>query len=516
MRASLLAAAALAASLSACSPDAPPPETPKPPPAAPPPAAPEREQPPASGPARPFAIPKPSWSELPNGVRVATLASHGLPLVQVRVLVLVGKSADGERPGLTAMTGDMLKDGGAGKWSSRQLAERVASLGASLSIQTGADKTVLSMTVTRDHAAEAAEILGAVVGSPQFSSSEFDKLKKREIDRTSDAARGSGSWAAQMVLYRDLFSLPTDHHPYASYDAMPGDVARVTLADVRAMHRKWFVPKNVTVVFAGTISADDAKAAAAKAFGGMRGGEPPTISYPEPSAPEHRRITLVDRPKASQSDVYVAMLSMERDDKRWPDLAVLNQVYGGGVGGRLFLEVREKQSLAYGSSSSLHELAHAPAPFVSYAGTQTAKTGLALKAILDQLGRIHGAAPTEDEVASARRYLVDTLAIKLETIGAVADELVRLDALGLPDDYNDGFRRAVADVTPALVNHEAGELVRDGHEVIVVAGDAAKIGSMLSHFGEVKVVDPTHAFDRERTIPMNPDAPLEAAREKGN
>ena len=62
---------------------------------------------------------------------------------------------------------------------------------------------------------------------------------------------------------------------------------------------------------------------------------------------------------------------------------------------------------------------------------------------------------------------------------------------------------------------EAGELLRTGHAVVVVAGDAEKIGPMLSHFGEVKVVDPTHAFDRERSIPMNADAPLEAPGEKG-
>jgi zinc protease len=45
--------------------------------------------------------------------------------------------------------------------------------------------------------------------------------------------------------------------------------------------------------------------------------------------------------------------------------------------------------------------------------------------------------------------------------------------------------------------------------VVVAAGDAQAIGGMLSHFGEVKVVDPTRGFERVRTIPMNGEAPLE-------
>jgi zinc protease len=38
---------------------------------------------------------------------------------------------------------------------------------------------------------------------------------------------------------------------------------------------------------------------------------------------------------------------------------------------------------------------------------------------------------------------------------------------------------------------------------------------MLSRFGEVKVVDPTKNFERIRTIPKNPEAPLEMPREAG-
>jgi zinc protease len=472
----------------------------------------ERESPPPSGAPREFRIPRPVWQELPSGLRIATVESKALPVVQIRVMVLGGKAGDGEKPGLALLTGEMLKAGGSGPLSSRDLVTRVESLGASLSIDTGFDKTVLGMAVTKQHLNEAMGLLGTVVGSPQFSGREFDKLKKRETDRTADAARSSGQWGAAMVLYRELFSLPTDRHPYASYDTTPVDLAKITVQDCRTMHRRFFVPKNTVVVVAGDVTPAEAKAAVEKAFAAYRGGEPPVVSFSQPNPPERLKITLVDRPKSSQSDVFVGALGPERSDKSWAAFAVSNQVLGGGPSGRLFHEIREKQSLAYNASSSIHELGHAPSLLIGYVGTQTPKTGLALKGLLAELERLGTTTPTGDEVSAATRYLGDVLAIRLETIGAVADEVSRLRGLNLPDDYNDVYRKELRDITPAFAGKVASEYVRRGHHIVVVAGDAGVIGPMLSRFGEVKVVDPTRNFDRVRTIPMDPNAPLEAGK----
>ncbi|MFT3775022.1 MAG: pitrilysin family protein [Minicystis sp.] len=479
------------------------------------PAEPAREAPPPSGQAKPFRFPKVVWTELPNGLKVATVPSKALPVVQIRVVIPGGRAADGEKPGLASFTSTMLKDGGAGSMSSRDLVTRVESLGSDLSIDTSFDATVVGLAITRDRLGEAMDILGTVVTRPQMAPAELDKLKKRTIDRLADAARTSGSWGALMVLYRDLFALPSEQHPYATWSPTAADVQKISVADLRAFHKKFFVPKNAFVVVAGDTTPEAAKAAVAKAFGGWSGGEAPTLSFTDPNPPESRKITLVDRPKSSQSDVYVATFGPDRASKSWASFAVANQILGGGVSGRLFLDVREKQSLAYGTRSSVTELAHGPSVFSAYAGTQTAKTGLALRGLLDNLERLANTAPDASEVEIATRYLADSFSVKLETIGAVTNELVSLRVHGLPDDYDDAYRKEIGEITGPLALKAASDHLRPGHEVIVVAGDAAIIGPMLSHFGEVKVVDPTRDFARVRTIPMDPNAPLEVPRAEG-
>src|ERR1700686_3326689 len=108
-----------------------------------------------------------------------------------------------------------------------------------------------------------------------------------------------------------------------------------------------------------------------------------------------------------------------------------------------------------------------------------------------------------------------SFATRLEPLGEVADELARLHLFGLPDDHDERYRKELAEITPPLALKAASDHLRSGHEVIVVAGDAAVIGPMLSHFGEVKVVDPTRAFARIRTLPMDANAPLEIPRQEG-
>jgi hypothetical protein len=209
----------------------------------------------------------------------------------------------------------------------------------------------------------------------------------------------------------------------------------------------------------------------------------------------------------------VAGLGPERSTPAWPALAAANQILGGGVAGRLFLDVREKRSLAYGTGSSLEEPAHSQVPIVLSAGTQTAKTGLAVQALLENLDKMATQPPTDAEIGMASRYLSDSFLFRTETVGAVADLTAKLAVLGLPDDYYDQYRAALRKLDKGSVYEAAQHWFALKNPVIVVAGDAARIGKPLSHFAKVVVIDPEHDFQPGKQLPMDPNQPLESAPE---
>jgi len=466
---------------------------------------------PPAGIAPDMKFPTIGHSRLDNGLELRVVTRKNYPIIELRLVLFSGIASDGAEPGVAAVAGELLKVGGAGKWSAADLAERAESLGSSLEVMTDRDATRITMAVTTADLDAALDLIGAVAQRPRFAPIEFDKLKQRELERVRNAAKASAGWAASMVLYRELFDLPTAVHPYAHYDAKPSELSKLTLESCRRWYRSNVTPGNATLIVAGDVDAATAEAAAKRVFSGWKGEKPSVQSYNSPVPPETRTVWLVDRPHSAQSQIYVAGLGPERSTPAWPALAATNQILGGGVAGRLFLDVREKRSLAYGTSSSLEEPARSPVPIVLSAGTQTAKTGLAMQALLENLDKISSAPPTDAEVGMASRSLSDSFLFRTETLGAVADLTAKLAILGLPDDYFDSYRAALRKLDNPKVYEAAQKYFKIKNPVLVVAGDAERIAKPLSHFAKVVIIDPEHDFQPGKTLPLDPTQSLEAA-----
>jgi predicted Zn-dependent peptidase len=446
---------------------------------------------------------------LANGLDVRAVRYGNYPIVELRLVVLSGQGSDGPKTGLASVAGELLKAGGAGKWNPKTLVERAESLGTSLDILTTRERTQVSLSVTKHNFEAALEVLAAVALEPKFAPAEFGKLKQREIERVSSAARTSGRWMANMVLYRELYAMPTALHAYARYDATPEDFQKLTLNDCKTWHRQHFTPKNAFLVVAGDVDGPAAKAAVERLFGRWKGETPDPPYTTAPLPPEKTKVLVVDRPESAQSDVIVATLGVERKSPMWAQLAVTDQILGGGVAGRLFLDVREKRSLAYSTYSALVEVAHGPVPVILSAGTQTAKTGLAAQALLEHFEKIGASTPSDEETQIATKYLSDSFLLELDTVGSIAEMTAQLGVLGLPDDYYDGYRRAVRAVEPGDVVALAKKVYQPSHLLVVVAGDAERIARPLSHFGPVTIIDPEHGFAPGKTLPHDPTAKLE-------
>ncbi len=508
--------ASLSLALVACSATpAPTPVTPKPQPSGTPavasaaPAPDPLSVPPASGitPSAPF--PAIARRTLASGLEVAVISRRSLPIVELRLLLRSGTASDGPRPGLAAVAGELTKAGGAGKWNAEALLERAESLGADLNVMTDRDSTRVSLGVTTPDLDAALEVMSAVAMKPRFDAKEFGKLRTREVERAKASAKSSAGYAAAMILYRELFEVPTAIHPYSRYDALPGELEKLTLADCKAWHKQHFTPHNAVLIAAGDVDLDGLAQAADKAFKGWQGETPeaPRFSDPQPEAERH--LYLVDRPGSGQSQVMVGRLGPTRQTKDWPALAVMNQVLGGGVAGRLFLDVREKRSLAYSTGSSIEEPAHSPVPIVLSAGTQTDKAPHAVEALLQNLERMSSTPPSPAEIEIASRYLSDSFLFKTETVGALADMTAKLTLLGLPDDYYDEYRKAVRDIEGPAASASVGKFFGNDRVVIVVAGDASKLAQRLTRFAKVIVIDPQNAFAPGRMLPLNAAQPLD-------
>ena len=99
------------------------------------------------------------------------------------------------------------------------------------------------------------------------------------------------------------------------------------------------------------------------------------------------------------------------------------------------------------------------------------------------------------------RDLSDIFAVRMETIGAIANLVTTQRKLELPDAYWDDYRAALRAVTMQAVADESASVLHADRLLIVVAGDADAIAAPLARFGEVTVVDPEREFAVIRTVP---------------
>jgi predicted Zn-dependent peptidase len=201
-----------------------------------------------------------------------------------------------------------------------------------------------------------------------------------------------------------------------------------------------------------------------------------------------REIVLVDRPESVQSVIYVGNLALARKDPDYVPLLVANQVLGGSAASRMFMDLREKQSLTYGAYSSL-EVGLVPMPFRAFAAVRNEVTAQAMKAFMEHLVRISSEVAPDAELNDSKRLLIDSFPLHIETPGEIAGLVAELRTYGFPDNYWDGFRNEIQAVSPQAALAAAQKYIKPNQALIVVVGKAAAVKEAVAAYGPVRVID---------------------------
>jgi zinc protease len=169
---------------------------------------------------------------------------------------------------------------------------------------------------------------------------------------------------------------------------------------------------------------------------------------------------------------------------RYP-LRVLESILAS-QGGRLFVELREKQSLAYTvTARSLEGLD--PFVFFVYIATSPEKAEAALAGINTELRKIREQGVTAQEVERAKRYLVGSYEIDLQKNSSQAAMLAFDERYGVGYQELEAYAQQILSVTPAMVQQMAHIYLAGEHPTVVIVGPSAS-GDMLIEPSAVRVL----------------------------
>lgn len=435
--------------------------------------------PPAPGEPRDYALPEKTVFSLDNGIQVTMVPFGRVPKASILVRVRAGNLNEGEQTWLADFTGQLMQEG-TETMDATALNRAAAMLGGSIGIGVGPETTTASFSALADKAPEAVALLAEVLRRPALPASELERIR-RDFLRNLSIARSQPQGQASMAFYRQLYG----DHPFAVVFPTEAQLAGYTIEDVRRFYRENFGARRTDIFISGRFDAEAMVAAIREHFGDWAPGPEPYIDIPHPT--RKGSLTVVDRPGAPQSTVYVGIPVMDVTDPNYTELQFMNTMLGGGAFlARLMQNIREDKGYAYSPSSTMN--AHyRDNIWIFTADVTTAATGPAMTELFREIRRIQTEPPPADEMARIRGYRGGIFVLANASPGGIIGTLAFMDFHGLPDSYLTEYLERLEAVTPADVNRVATEQLPVAGMTVVILGDRAAIDGQLA---EVAPLEP--------------------------
>jgi zinc protease len=441
----------------------------------------DRTRPPALGPAPALRLPPVRTATLPNGVFLAVVEMHKVPVVDVTLLLDAGGVADPtDLPGLATFTANML-DEGAGRRSALEIAEEADFLGARLSTGASYDVATVSLHVPKRQLGPALDLMADVVLRPAFSDSEITRqrdLRRTQILQQRDQPVAMAGLAFPAIVFGG-------QHPYGrALGGTEASTALLTRDRVSQFYQTYYRPGSAKLLVVGDITLAEAQQMVAARFGAWERGAPPlTAAAAPPAAPATRTFYLVDKPGAAQSVIRIGNVGVPRSTEDFFPLQVLNTILGGSFTSRLNQNLRETHGYTYGANSQF-AMRRMAGPFLAGASVQSAKTDSSLIEFMRELRRIRAEAVPQAELDKAKAYIALGLPGDFETTAGSANQFRSLLEFGLPLDYYDSYVARINAVSAADVQRVARQYLDLDHFVIVVVGDRSQIEAGIRALNE--------------------------------
>jgi zinc protease len=175
---------------------------------------------------------------------------------------------------------------------------------------------------------------------------------------------------------------------------------------------------------------------------------------------------------SSQTRILVGQPGMSRGDPLYFPLHVGNHILGGsGLVSQLCEAVRAKRGLAYNVSSSFMPMAR-QGPFIAGLQTRNAEAEQALRLLRDTLSHFVEQGPTPEALALAKRHLIGSFPLQLDSNQKLVDVLAMMGFYNLSLDYLARFPAHVKAVDVAAVHAAFQARLHPQRLVTVVVGGA--------------------------------------------
>ncbi len=400
--------------------------------------------------------------KLKGGCTLLVREERAVPLVAFRGVFRAGTRAetDGDN-GVSTLVARLLTKGTPSR-SAEAVAHEADAYSGSLGGAAGRNSLSLQGEFLSRHFEAAFGLFSDCLLAPAFAEEEVAREKQLQLQEIS------AKEDRPTALAFDLFAKTLyQRHPYRlPLSGGKASVEALTALTARAYHQQYLQPGGLTLAVIGDVHAEEVLALAEKAFSSSQGTAAPLVVEAEaPLLSRRRSEQLLAR---AQANLVLGFLGLRVDEAERHALNVLTTVLSG-QGGRLFIELRDKRSMAY--SVSCMSVEGVDRGYVCvYIGTSPDKRDAALSAIEVEVQRVQGELVSPSELERAQAHLIGAHEIGLQRNASRAALLALDGACGLGLENFLHFSERVRAVTREDVQAVAQRLLNLQHSALAVVG----------------------------------------------
>jgi len=401
---------------------------------------------------------------LDNGMTVAVEPMPHLRSAAWTLLLPSGAATDPEgRSGSATLLNGMLYRG-AGERDARQLSDALDALGVLRGGGVSTEYTTLGGALLADDFEDALAIYADIACRPLLPAEELEAERGLAL-QALQAVNDNPAQQLFMQLGKVYFPGPFGRPALGEVE----ELRRIVHSDLVDDHAARYCPDGSILAVAGGVEPERVREAAERMFGDWRGTPPATPRPEQRTEPYYQHL-----PKdTNQTQIGVAYGGRPMGDEHYYHERLALNVLSGGMGARLFTEVREKRGLVY-SVAAVPRVYRGLGLTLGYAGTQPERAQECVDVLLNELRRIRDGV-AEDELAMARTGLLSALVMQGESTSARAGAMASdLWLLGRPRPL-DEIRSAVDAITLDGLNRYLAGMPEPQFTVLTLGPEAVNV-----------------------------------------
>ncbi len=161
------------------------------------------------------------------------------------------------------------------------------------------------------------------------------------------------------------------------------------------------------------------------------------------NAQENPKIIKISKNDLNQAQVFQGWIVPNMQSELYPKISLMNNILGSsGLSSRLFVELRDKQGLAYTVRSSYETLSKS-ALFSFYIATEPKNIKKSLDGFMHELKKIADNPPLEDEIQGGRENIIGKLEYFSQTNSQISSMEGYNYLMGLGLNYSEKFIEAI-------------------------------------------------------------------------